>query len=402
MDDCCGQAFNRRDFLKFACALTTAASTSWSVGNAQSRQEPVLRIGYVPITDATPLLIGHSQGFFEKEGLTVGRPTLMRGQAELAEAFLAGEFNLIHLLFPLPMFMRYAQNHRVKVVAWNHINGSAITIKSKEGLYKLEDLGGKNISIPHWYSLHNIILQLCLRKFGIEPVIQERGRPLKSNQTNLVIMRPPDNAPALANGSIDGYIVAEPFNAAGEVLAHGKIARFTGDIFKNHPCCVVLMHERDIEKHPDWTQKVLNGLVNAQLWTSSHLAQVAHILSQDGQKYIPMPEAVIKRAMTKYDLQTYGADDGKGAIRHPHWGVSRIGFQPYPFPSATREIVKLLKVTRVEGDHAFLRSLDPEKVVNDLVDYRFVKAAIKKVGGLHLFESVDRAHPFERKEVIEV
>lgn len=404
MNNCCVGGFSRRDFLKLACSLTasTTAAASWHACSAESNREPLLKIGYVPITDATPLLIGHAQGFFEQEGLRVEKPTLLRGQAELAEAFLAGEFNLIHLLFPLPIFMRYAQKHRVKVVAWNHVNGSALTIRAKDGLHHLEDVGGKNIAVPHWYSIHNVILQLCLRKIGIDSVIQERSRPLKSNQTNLVMMRAPDMPPALSNGSIDGYIVAEPFNAAGELLAHGRIARFTGDVFKNHPCCVVVMHEKDIEKHPNWTQKVLNGLVKAQLWTSSHRNQVAHILSQDGQRYIPMPEVVLKRALTKYDLQTYFAKDGKGAIRHPNWGVSRIGFQPYPFPSATREIVKLLKATKVEGDSAFLRSLDPEKVVHDLVDYRFVKVAIEQAGGLHLFEGIDRSHPFVRKEVIEV
>src|SRR5690606_40925197 len=39
---------------------------------------------------------------------------------------------------------------------------------------------------------------------------------------------------ALANGSIAGYIVAEPFNAAAEVMEVGKILRFTGDVWLRH------------------------------------------------------------------------------------------------------------------------------------------------------------------------
>jgi NitT/TauT family transport system substrate-binding protein len=403
--DCCGSGLSRRDFLKLASSLavsTTASTGAWNQAEAAANGDPALRIGYVPITDATPLLIAHSQGFFANEGLSVERPTLMRGFTELSEAFLAGEFNLVHLLFPLPIFMRYAQKHRIKVVAWNHVNGSAITIRSGANLNRLEDLGGKNIAVPHWYSTGNVILQLCLRKLGLEPVIQDRSKPLKPNQTNLVMLKAPDMPPALSNGSIDGFIVADPFNAAAELLAHGKIARFTGDVFKNHPCCVVAMHEKDIEQRPEWTQKVLNGLVKAQLWSSHNLGKVGHILSQDGNKYIPMPEAVVNRALTKYDTATYSSADGRGAIRHPNWGISRIGFQPYPYPSATKAMVNLLKQTKVEGDHAFLQALNPDTVANELFEYSFVKAAAVKAGGLKLFDSVDASHPFTRTEVIEV
>lgn len=402
---CCGQGLTRRDFIKIASmsALSATAGLSLSTRSlAAEGKEPVLRIGYVPITDATPLLIGHSQGFFAEEGVVVEKPVLMRGFTDLSEAFLAGQFNLVHLLFPLPIFMRYAQKHRVKVVAWNHVNGSALTIKGKEGFNHLEDIGGKSIAIPHWYSTHNVILQLCLRKMGLEAVIQERGLPLKNNQTNLVMMKAPDMPTALSNGSIDGYIVADPFNAAGELFAHGKIARFTGDIFKNHPCCVATMHEQEIEQYPQWTQRVLNALVKAQHWASQNRDQTAHILSQEGKRYLPLPEAVIKRALTKYDFATYSSADGKGAIRHQQWGIQRIGFQPYPYPSATKEIVKLLKQTKVEGDRSFIQSLDADKVAKELFDYKFVLAAANKAGGLQIFDGVDPRHPLIRTEVIEV
>ena len=49
--------------------------------------------------------------------------------------------------------------------------------------------------------------------------------------------------PALAAHHIAGYIVAEPFNATAETLGIGKILRFTGDVWKDHACCVVFMHE---------------------------------------------------------------------------------------------------------------------------------------------------------------
>lgn len=398
-----GHGLSRREFVEIASKAAMFAAGTVALGSScrTSKTEPPLKIGYLPITDATPLLIGHSQGFFEQEGLVVEKPVLMRGWPEVAEGFLAGNFNLVHLLIPIPIYMRYAQQHPIKVVAWNHMNGSALTVGLKSGIKRLEDLAGKQIAVPHWYSMHNIILQLCMRKFGIEPVVQDRNLPLKANQTNLFVMKPPDMPTAMASGSIDGYIVAEPFNAAGEMLAQGSIIRFTGDVFKNHPCCVAVMNERDIQAHPEWSQKVLNGLVRAQQWVIQNRSQVPQILSKDGKGYLPLPAPVIERAMNKYDGPSYGAE-GTGAIRHPDWQVSRIGFQPYPYESTTREIVNLLKQTRVEGQSDFLQTLQAETVVKELFDYQLVKNAAEKIGGLKLFEGVDAANPYVRAEIIEV
>ena len=407
-DHCLGHGLSRRDFLSMSSRLGLMAgvaalggSTLLSACNG-SKEEPTLKIGYLPITDATPLLIGHAQGFFEQEGLKVEKPVLMRGWPEVAEGFLSGNFNLVHLLIPIPIYMRYAQNHPVKIVAWNHMNGSGLTVGIKSGIKRLEEIAGKQIAVPHWYSMHNMILQLCMRKYGIEAVVQDRSAPLKPNQTNLFVMKPPDMPTAMASAAIDGYIVAEPFNAAGEVMAQGSIVRFTGDVFKNHPCCVAVMNERDIQAHPEWAQKVLNGLVKAQQWSITNRAQVSHILSKDGGGYLPLPEAVITRSMMKYDIETYGVTGGTGAIRHPEWGVSRIGFQPYPYESTTREIVNMLKQTKVEGQSDFLPGLDPERVVRELFDYTLVKNAADKVGGLKVFEGVDPNNPLVRAEIIEV
>lgn len=390
-----GGGMDRRNFLR----LTAAASLGTAVSACTPTEaEPPLRIGYLPITDATPLLIGHALNFFQNQGLTVEKPVLMRSWPSLADAFLGGSFDVVHLLLPMPIYLRFSQQQRVKIVAWNHTNGSALTVAARQKLRGFGDLKGKQIAIPHWYSLHNIILQLGLRKAGLEIVMQDRARKLQPNQVNLFVMAPPDMPTALSSGSIDGYIVAEPFNAAGEVLAEASILRFTGDVFRNHPCCVVVMKEDMIQKHPGWAQKVLNGIVDSEKWVLGNMDRTARILSKDGGKYLPMPENIIKRAMLKYDLETYGPA-GTGAILHPEWNSRRIGFEPYPYPTATREIVQLLKQTKVQGDSAFLQALDPERVVNELFDYTLVKSAIERAGGMAQFGGNPQS-PFTRVEQI--
>lgn len=121
------------------------------------------------------------------------------------------------------------------------------------------------------------------------------------------------------------------------------------------------------------------------------------MLSKDGKGYLPMKANVVERAMTLYDEASYAEPD---AIKNPAWDSGRIDFQPWPFPSATRLIVDELKNTLVGGDATFLADLDPNFVVDDLVDYQFVKAAMEKHQGWKEAPGFNAANPFDREEMI--
>lgn len=391
---------SRRELLYLAGAGLVGSALTACAPNAAPTDE-VVKIGYIPITDATPLLIAHHKGFFTQEGLVSEKPTLVRGWSELSEAFMAGTFNLTHLLLPITIFMRYGLKYPVKVVAWDHLNNSAVTVHQDSGIQTLADLGGKQIAVPYWYSMHNVVLQLALRFFGLKPVIQNAEDPLAPDQVNLLVMKPPDMPTALSAGAIDGYTVAEPFNAAGEMLANGKIIRFTGDIWKNHPCCVAVLHEETIRKNQPWAQKVVNAIVKAEWWCRNNKEEVVQILSSEGGGYLPLPAEIIHRSMLKYDLETYGPG-GTGAIQHADWGISRIGFGPFQFRSDSRRMVELLKETVIKEEKDFLATLSPDLVVEDLMDYGMVTSAIEAVGGMDQFDGAETDGIYERKTIIEV
>ncbi|MFK7862157.1 MAG: ABC transporter substrate-binding protein [Granulosicoccus sp.] len=393
---------SRRDFLMDALAMGgLAASMGLASDNAWSTIQPpedeIVRIGYLPITDATVLLVAHAKGFFEDEGLTVEKPTLIRGWSPLVEGFAAGKFNLVHFLKPIPLWMRYNNNFPVKIMSWAHLNGSGLVVGKHTAATTFSELGGMQVAVPYWYSMHNIVLQMGLRHAGLTPVIKPQGEPLDEKEVNLQIMPPPDMPPALAARKIDAFIVAEPFNAAGELLAGGKMLRFTGDIWKNHPCCVICMNEEKTKKNPEWTQKVMNAIVRSQVYSQQNKTEVAQLMSKDGLGYLPMKANVVERAMTLYDTEAY---QSPSAIQHPDWGSGRIDFQPWPFPSATKLIVNELKNTLVGGDTTFLNDLDANMVAQDLVDYHFVKIAMEKYTGWDKVPGFNADNPFDREEIV--
>ncbi len=387
--------FGRRDFLKLAGLFTVAGALPLLTQQQQAfaaDPDAPLRIGYLPITDSAPLLVAHHQGLFADLGLNVEKPHMFRSWAQLVEAFLSGSVNLVHVLAPMAIWSRYGSGAATKVVAWNHVNGSSLTVAANNSIDSIEDLGGKTLAIPFWYSIHNVVLQLVLRKHGLEPITDGNPGP---RQIRLAVMAPSDMLPGLAAGSIAGYIVAEPFNAAAELNGIGKILRFTGDVWKDHACCVLQMHEADLASRPEWSQKVVTALVQAQAWMRENREETVAILAKDNPAgYTPHSRETLSQVL----LGNLQEQSTAGLIQHPEWQQKRIDFQPYPFPDYTEKLVELLKQTEVKGSTRFLQNLDPAFVARDLVDDRFVRHAIEQVGGMAVF---GLAEQYTRTEVIQ-
>ncbi|MBU9366029.1 ABC transporter substrate-binding protein [Burkholderia multivorans] len=395
----CNVPMSRREWLKLTSLFTVAGAApllkSLDARAAADPDAPV-RIGYLPITDATPLLVAHNNGYFDAAGIQAEKPTLLRSWAQLVEAFLSGQVNVVHLLSPMTVWARYGSKAPAKVVAWNHVNGSALTVSPD--VNTVADLGGKTVAVPFWYSVHNVVLQDMLRAQGLTPVLTHSGT-LGPKEVNLIVMAPSDMPPALASKQIAGYIVAEPFNAAAEQLNIGKILRFTGDVWRNHACCVVFMHEQDLTQRAAWSQKVVDAIVKAQLWTRANPEDAARLLSKEGPNhYTPHTPQLLARVLAP-PAADQGRYLGDHAIQHADWNSKRIDFQPYPYPSYTEELVRRLKTTRMEGASQFLASLDPKQVAGDLVDDRFVKKSIEASGGLVAF---GQNAGYSRKETIVV
>ena len=64
----------RRKFLMGASAALGAACFPASLFAKSG--DPILKLGYLPITDAAPLLIAHALGYFREEGINAPRPVM--------------------------------------------------------------------------------------------------------------------------------------------------------------------------------------------------------------------------------------------------------------------------------------------------------------------------------------
>ncbi len=105
---------DRRSLLKVVAAGTAVAAVgpelfSPTEANAAAWHERLgtLKVGYLPITDSAPLLVAHGNGYFEKNQIKVAQPTLFRSWPSIAEAFAAKQVDVVHLLMPLALQLRF-------------------------------------------------------------------------------------------------------------------------------------------------------------------------------------------------------------------------------------------------------------------------------------------------------
>ncbi|KAA0112029.1 ABC transporter substrate-binding protein [Mycolicibacterium sp. P1-5] len=341
--------------------LTRSATTNAANVTGQ------LRVGYLPITDAAPLLIAHSAALYPAGVVSSAKPVLFRSWAALAEAFISRQVDVVHLLMPMAVQLRYGLGGGVRILGWNHTNGSALTVAPN--IHDLSDLAGRQIGIPGWWSIHNIVLQQLLRANGIRPVV--RRSATKSDRTvELIVMSPSDMVPGLANGSIAGYVVADPFNAMAQIKKIGRIHTFLGDVWRDHACCVLITRDDVIAKNPAAVQAVTDAVVAAQLRINGDRKTAAAALAG---RYLPQPLPAVQTALT-YPNAPY-------PFAHPDWQPQRLGFQPFPFPSFTQRLLEAMGETVVDGDRRFLERLDPAGVHTDLIDDQFVRHSLSSHGG---------------------
>lgn len=384
----------RRDFLKLSALFTATAAMPFLQAckqRAAAQPNAPLTIGYLPILDAAPLLVAHGKGLFQQNNVETVKPILFRSWASLVEAFLSGQVNLIHVLSPMSVWMRYGSRAPVRALMWNHTCGSALTVRPD--INQVTDLQGQTIAIPFWYAIHNIVVQQILRQAGLK--IVEKNP--KAGEVRLTVMPPSDMVAALAAKQIAGFIVAEPFNALAEAKGVGKILRFSGDIWREHACCLTMMHDHDINTRPDWVQNVINALVQAAAFAKHNRVETAELLAKQGiNKYTPHDVKVLRNVLQPEPVQ-WAKYERDGAIRHADWQQKRIDFQPFPFQSYSELLIKLLKETHLAGVNTFLQDVQPEIASKELFDTRFVEQALQQHDLMKQFglSSLQRVEQFE-------
>ena len=274
-----------------------------------------LRIGYIPLVDATALIVAADLGFTAAENLDV---ELVRevSWSNVRDKLNIGLFDAAHLLAPVAIASSLGLGHvKVPIVAPFNlgINGNAITVSPALHAAIMAEISGDpfdpmatalalarvvavrrrsgaeplTFGMTFPFSTHNYQLRFWMAAGGVDP----------DEDVRLVVLPPPYMVDSLANGQVDAFCVGAPWNSVAVDLGVGHILHFVADILVRAVEKVLAVRQEWSEKNPE----VLTALIRAHSRAAEFIeqpqnrAEVARMLS--APERIGVDAEVIQRTL---------------------------------------------------------------------------------------------------------
>ncbi|MDH6266181.1 ABC-type nitrate/sulfonate/bicarbonate transport system substrate-binding protein [Rhizobium sp. SG_E_25_P2] len=307
-------------------ATTLGDDTAKTPALVREGAQKTIRAGFIPLMDASILIVAAELGFAEKEGL---RLDLVRdvSWANVRDRLAFRQFDVAHMLSPMPVasMLGLGSNPSPTIAPFSFgRGGNAITLsariflrmKSATGLTDdasalanaralaklLAEMRARGEPAPtlgmtYPFSSHNYEFRYWLAAGGIDP----------DRDVKLVVVPPPLTSDALAAGEIDGFCVGAPWNMIASERGAGRIVAAKQDIWPLAPEKVLGMRPDWAEANSDTVCRLIVALDRAARWCdeTSHHDELAEILAAPA--YIAAPKGIIRRVLSgEFSLDAQG------------------------------------------------------------------------------------------------
>ena len=345
----------RRHFLRAVGAGTALAaiSTFFPLGAAKEAfaqsggklEKQKLKVGFIPITCATPIIMAAPMGFYAKQGLDV-EVVKTAGWAVIRDKAMNKEYDAAHMLSPMPLAISMgvgASPVPWTVPAIENINGQAITLSIKhKDKRDPKQWKGFRFAVPFDFSMHNYLLRYYLAEHGLDPDtdVQIRAVP------------PPEMVANLRADNIDGFLAPDPMNQRAVYDGVGFIHLLTKEIWNNHPCCAFAASREFVTTMPNTYQALLKAIIEATAYASKaeNRKEIAAAIAP--ANYLNQPVTVVEQILTG----TYA--DGLGGVKRD---PARIDFDPFPYEAfAVWILTQMKRWGQVKGD------IDYQKIAREV------------------------------------
>lgn len=282
-----------------------------------SLEKKDLKLGFIAITCATPLIMASPLGFYRQQGLNV-QLNKTAGWALIRDKMLNKEHDASHFLSPMPLAISMgvgsvAQPMRVATI--QNINGQAITLALKHKDNRdPKGWKGFKFAVPFEFSMHNFLLRYYLAENGLNP----------DTDVQIRVVPPPEMVANLRAGNIDGFLGPDPFNQRAVYDEVGFIHILSKEIWDGHPCCAFGVSDDFIKQNPNTFAALFRAVL-----TAANMARdpknrelIAKVISPTA--YLNQPETVVSQVLTGKFA------DGLGGIKNV---PDRADFDPVPWQS---------------------------------------------------------------------
>jgi len=300
-----------------------------------SLEKTDLKLGFIAITCATPLIMAGPLGFYKQQGLNV-QLNKTAGWALIRDKMLNKEHDASHFLSPMPLAISMgigsvAQPMRVATI--QNVNGQAITLALKHKDNRdPKGWKGFKFAVPFEFSMHNFLLRYYLAEHGLNP----------DTDVQIRVVPPPEMVANLRAGNIDGFLGPDPFNQRAVYDEVGFIHILSKEIWDGHPCCAFGVSEDFIKQNPNTFAALYRSVL-----TAANMARdpknrelIAKVISPTA--YLNQPETVVAQVLTGKFA------DGLGGIKTV---PDRADFDPVPWQSmAVWMLTQMKRWGYIKGD----------------------------------------------------
>jgi two-component system, oxyanion-binding sensor len=292
---------------------------------AEPLEKTHLRLGFVALSDAAPLIAAKLLEFGHAHGLTL---ELCRqpSWAAVRDKLLSGDLDAAHALYGLVYGVQLglgSPRTDMAVLMVLNRNGQAITLSNRlaDLLVKhrtlrdaLAALGRKPV-FAHTFptGTHAMWLYYWLAAQGVDPL----------RDVDSVAIPPPQMVAALAEDRLDGLCVGEPWNAMAEAHGVGTTIAYTSEVWPEHPEKVLACRRDFVDTHPRTARALVQTVLEACRWLdgAGHRDEIAGWLARPD--YIGIDETLIAARLGNHvdtanprRLPMRFFDDG--AVNYPH------------------------------------------------------------------------------------
>jgi nitrate/nitrite transport system substrate-binding protein len=326
----------RRTFLKAVGASTAyaalasvfpVATATDAFAQTATPEKKDLKIGFIPITCATPIIMASPMGFYSKHGLNV-EAVKTAGWAVIRDKTMNKEYDAAHMLAPMPLAITLGVGSNAvpyTMPAVENINGQAITLANRhKDKRDPKSWKGFKFAVPFDFSMHNYLLRYYLAEHGIDPDtdVQIRSVP------------PPEMVANLRADNIDGFLGPDPFNQRAVYDGVGFIHILSKELWDGHPCCAFAASREFVTTMPNTYAALLKAIIDATVYASKaeNRKQIAEAIAP--ANYLNQPQIVLEQILTG----TYA--DGLGQVKRD---PNRVNFDPVPWDSFAIWIMTQMK-----------------------------------------------------------
>jgi two-component system, oxyanion-binding sensor len=250
--------------------------------HATSPELKRIALGFVPLLDATLLIVARERGCFAAQGLDV---TLSRENAwaTVRDKVAAGLLDGAQMLAPMPLAMSLGLGRApCETLAPMLLsrNGNTVTLSTElseaSGAKLDDDPGTSALALGNWlreagrgkrprlamvypYSCQHYQLREWLTLGDIDP----------ERQVELVALPPPRMVEALRSGQIDGFCAGEPWGTLARHCGAGRLVATGAQLWPEHPEKVLGVTRSWAEQYPATLAGLVRALVAASEWLAA-------------------------------------------------------------------------------------------------------------------------------------